>query len=456
MVLSSKKLLDRFLALDSMPKSLSPEDARRRGHRFESLVLDLFEKHGMLRRRSYHTTDGRSEQIDGAIRFDGRLALIEAKWVKSQLAASELFAFTGKVDGKFTGTIGVFISRKKLSDNFLTALRTGRRQTVLVMHGKDIDEIFQDNFPLKDYLETSLEATSIDNIGHLSAVDFLSSRATLPTSPAHSASKGISTDIDAALMDSEFGYISHEVARDISDQDVDDTLNEIINLYKNQVKQGKLDQNYAGNLVLLAKELKPRLSSKGLEADWNLFNSFSKGFINSPLRPFGEIFSDRVRFLGKNELEMFSERLFMQWNGILGDYDKENDMAQITQPLWDYLDKNVRMKLLKIYISFVVSSRVSRYPQVRLAEECIKNATHKELRDAVYGFLHENVKSWVDDDIDDYADNKVKQRLVEWQVREYGKISKIVNIDLDVAKVVTAFIDEILDAKKHAVNRVSK
>lgn len=442
MASNSKVLLDRFSELDSMPNSLSPEDARRRGHRFESLILDLFEKHGMLRRRSYHTTDGRSEQIDGAIRFDGRLALIEAKWVSSQLAASELFAFTGKVEGKFTGTIGVFISRKKLSDNFLTALRTGRRQTVLVMHGKDVEDIFQDNFPLKEYLEASLEATSIDNICHFSAADYLSSRVTPPPTTAPSVSKWISTDIDAALMDGEFGYIAHEVARDVSDQDVDDAYNDIINLYKNQVKQGKLDQNYAGNLILLAKELKPRLSSKRLEGDWNLFNSFSKGFISSPLRPFGEIFSDRLRFLTEKELEMFSERLFIQWDGILGDYNKENDMAQITQPLWDYLDKSVKLKLLTIFVSFVVSSRLSRYPQVRFADACIKTARSKDIEKAVTSLLTENIESWIKDiDPKEFTD-KDRSRLIGWQTREYGQLS------INVNKIANKLVDDALSARQ--------
>lgn len=442
-------LNERFLELDALPKGLSAEDAQRRGLRFESLILDLFEIHGMLRRRSYHTSDGSAEQIDGALRIDGRLALVEVKWVKSQLAASELFAFSGKVDGKFTGTIGVFISRNELSVNFLNALRTGRRQAVLVIHGQDIDEIFKDNFPLEEYLESSLEVTSIDNTSHYPVSEFLSRRASLAATTVQNSAKGISPDIEEALQDGEFGYFAHEVARDISDLEVDDVFNEIITQFKNQAKQGKLDQNYAGNLVLLAKELKPRLSNKRLEADWTLFNSFSKGFINSPLRPFNEIFSDRLKLLSTKERETFSERLLRQWDGIVGDYNKENELAEITKPLWGYLEKSVKSKLLTIFVSFVVSSRVPRYPQVRFADECIRNANNEDLSAAVCELLHKNVESWMsDENLEEFTEID-RSRLVSWQVREYSKIKEFV--DMDIADVINGYINEMLE--KHKENQ---
>ena len=96
--------------------------AQERGRQFEKLVHRVFKTWGLLVRESYHTGDNKSEQVDGVLLFEGKYALLEAKWEKANLAASVLFAFLGKVEGKFTGTIGVFVSRNELTSNFLTAL----------------------------------------------------------------------------------------------------------------------------------------------------------------------------------------------------------------------------------------------------------------------------------------------------------------------------------------------
>ena len=118
-----------------MPAKLAREDAKKRGNQFEELILELFAAEKLLRKKSYHTSDKKSEQIDGALKIGAIRALLEVKWVNSGLAASELYAFLGKVEGKFIGTVGIFISRVELSPNFLNSLRSGRRQSVIVIHG---------------------------------------------------------------------------------------------------------------------------------------------------------------------------------------------------------------------------------------------------------------------------------------------------------------------------------
>jgi len=39
-----------------------------------------------VKKKSYHTSDNRSEQIDGALIVDGTRALLEVKWVSSGLS----------------------------------------------------------------------------------------------------------------------------------------------------------------------------------------------------------------------------------------------------------------------------------------------------------------------------------------------------------------------------------
>ncbi|WP_319576013.1 hypothetical protein [uncultured Desulfobacter sp.] len=168
-----EKIYDGFLELDGLPKKLGREDAKKRGLQFERLALELFEAEKLVKKKSYHTSDNRSEQIDGALYVDGTRALLEVKWVDSGLAASNLYAFLGKVENKFLGTIGIFLSRVNLSDNFLRSLKAGRRQSVIVIHGKDIDHIFKPNFPVAEYIRSIIDHISFDNNTHFSASDFL-------------------------------------------------------------------------------------------------------------------------------------------------------------------------------------------------------------------------------------------------------------------------------------------
>jgi hypothetical protein len=171
-----KSIYAAFQKLDSMPAKLAREDAIIRGNQFEKLILELFDTEKLLIKKSYHTTDGRSEQIDGAIKVVGIRALLEVKWVNSGLAASELYAFLGKVEGKFVGTVGIFISREELTPNFLKSLRSGRRQSVIVIHGEDVDHLFSPEFPIKEYLISTIDYLSFDNQFHLTANDFLRKR----------------------------------------------------------------------------------------------------------------------------------------------------------------------------------------------------------------------------------------------------------------------------------------
>jgi hypothetical protein len=434
------KLKAEFEALDALPRSLSGEEARRRGRLFESLVLDLFESQGMLVRRSYHTADGKSEQIDGAIRVDGRIALVESKWVSSKLAASDLFAFSGKVDGKFTGTIGVFISRNELSENFSTALRTGRRQSILVIHGKDIPEIFEETFSLHNYLKSYLQISSIDNVSYYSVQQFKNSQVS-PVS--YSEIKVIPEIVNDELKMNDFENIVDEIANKIEDKDVENILITLLDKYSELAKQGKLDSQYSFNLTLLAKELKPRLSNRRLELDWSFFNRLSRDFLTSPLRTFAAIFPDRLRFLTPEEVETVSQRLVKQWHKIVGNYDRENEMANITEPLWKYIDKGSKVELLSIFVSFVVSSRVPRYPQVRLAEECIREANKREIEDAVSSLLKKNVESWMEDIDHDGFTEEDRRRLIKWQTREYGTLSP------KVPEILENLIDENLVLRKN-------
>lgn len=130
-----QEFIDQFNTLKKVPQGI--QLSQQRGRDFEELINNIFKEEKVLLRRGFHTTDNKSEQIDGAIEIDNRIFLIETKWVQSNLAASDLFSFIGKIENKFFGTLGIFISKEELSENFINALNKGRRQAVLVIHGED-------------------------------------------------------------------------------------------------------------------------------------------------------------------------------------------------------------------------------------------------------------------------------------------------------------------------------
>ncbi|MCZ7611786.1 MAG: hypothetical protein M5U17_16710 [Ignavibacterium sp.] len=144
-----------------------------RGQDFEMLINDVFEEEDILLKRSYHTSDNKSEQIDGAIEILNRVILFEVKWVAENLAASELYSFLGKIDNKLYGTLGLFISEKELSDNFLSAIARGRRRNVFIIHGSDINLIFKKDVSLKDYLTHCIKLYSYDNLTYYSVARWL-------------------------------------------------------------------------------------------------------------------------------------------------------------------------------------------------------------------------------------------------------------------------------------------
>lgn len=109
---------------------------RQRGYAFERYLFDTFECQGLKVKRPYKKA---GEQIDGGIYFDGTWYLIEAKWHAVPLPVSEVYSFRGKVDGKFAGTCGFFISWSGYSEECADALSLGKELKVLLCDSSDVE-----------------------------------------------------------------------------------------------------------------------------------------------------------------------------------------------------------------------------------------------------------------------------------------------------------------------------
>lgn len=82
----------------------------------------------------------------------GQTFLFEAKWEKDPIPASTIFAFSGKVDGKFHTSSGIFIAINGFSKDAEEALLQGKKGSVLLFDGKDIDFILLGEVTFLDVL----------------------------------------------------------------------------------------------------------------------------------------------------------------------------------------------------------------------------------------------------------------------------------------------------------------
>ncbi len=117
-------------------------DPRTRGKAFEKVLGLMLEMEKIRHVLAYRPT---GEEIDGAFWWNDHTFLLEAKWHKTPLPASSIYAFKGKVDGKFAGTCGVFISMLGFSDDCEDALVHGKALNILLFDGNDIRAIIGDN-----------------------------------------------------------------------------------------------------------------------------------------------------------------------------------------------------------------------------------------------------------------------------------------------------------------------
>lgn len=118
----------------------SPEDAgpawfQRRGRSFERVLKQILEREGMAPRASMRPS---GEEIDGSFAIGDRFFLLEAKWHTPPIAASALYAFKGKVDGKLVGTIGVFFSMSDYSAEAVDALLYGKALNLILFGRQDL------------------------------------------------------------------------------------------------------------------------------------------------------------------------------------------------------------------------------------------------------------------------------------------------------------------------------
>lgn len=138
-----KELFERYKDMLNPPQDANARWYRTRGYNFEKLIYDMLEKENLEPSKSYKV---KGEQIDGSFFYGERIFLVEAKWHKQEMSASSIYEFKGKVDGKLTGTLGIFISISGFSQDAVDALLYGKDVNILLFTQDDFEACLKDGF----------------------------------------------------------------------------------------------------------------------------------------------------------------------------------------------------------------------------------------------------------------------------------------------------------------------
>jgi hypothetical protein len=130
---------------------------RERGYALERLIVDLARAEGLDAEYGYHRT---GEQVDGYFVVDHRHFLLEAKWHEIPIAASDVFAFQGKLRGKLLGTLGLFVSAGKFATDAPSALVYGKEIDVLLADRDDIELALQTERSFGEMVRVKMRAAA--------------------------------------------------------------------------------------------------------------------------------------------------------------------------------------------------------------------------------------------------------------------------------------------------------
>ncbi len=371
-----------------------------RGRDFETLINDIFEDEGILLKQSYQTSDNKSEQIDGAIELLNRIILFEVKWVESGIASSELFAFIGKVENKLDGTLGLFISKEELSDNFIQAITKGRKRNVLLLHGEDISILFKGRFSLKEYFEYCIRRYSYDNIIHCPVSTFIDEKNKADelrkSKPVFSTSNTNSIEKILEIIFSDNKVEEHKIDIKIDKLSFDEKGQLALYLLEKYPKYydayisslfSKRNRNQFGNIkytlseAISQKDVTDHIFKKYYEVySVSMNEMYLSDFLWESFKKYYDKLKDKDRF---------NSALYNNFKEIVGSYDKENMLTRVIRDIWDFIGKELQEKFLYEYLDIFVSSRSAGYEQKEFARALINK---KEYNDTLKKWIKSKIK----------------------------------------------------------------
>lgn len=121
---------------------------QQRGFQLEKLLNELFHLFDLSPKSSFKII---GEQIDGAFTFDSTDFLLEAKWQKALVTASDLYSFGGKIANKLKNTLGLYISIDGFSQDGIDTNNPLTKQMILI-DGSDLMLVLDSRIRLTDMI----------------------------------------------------------------------------------------------------------------------------------------------------------------------------------------------------------------------------------------------------------------------------------------------------------------
>lgn len=136
----------------------SSKTGKQRGFAFEKLFNGLLEVEKLVPSFSYRPS---GEQIDGMFEFQHRFFHVECKWEEAPIPASSIYSLRGKLDGKLSGCLGIFISMSNFSIDCPAALEKGKDVNILLFTKGDIDACFSSDYTFSEILKIKLRYAAL-------------------------------------------------------------------------------------------------------------------------------------------------------------------------------------------------------------------------------------------------------------------------------------------------------
>jgi len=441
----------RFKILDEMNNSSDEGDVKRKiGRDFEKLIQDILDSENILIKRGYHTRYGKAEQIDGVLEVYNRIILLEVKWVNENIAASSLFSFIGKIENKFEGTIGVFVSRNKLSKNFIQSMRKGRRQTVVVIDGECLEKLIYKELSFKRYIKEAIRYLSYEDDTTYPISMFINM---IELERASDSDKEIFLKANNFIQ--EHIYINEDLvfnAQKINDEikiKIEENFLAQTDQVKNKIYQIIVDE-YNANIWERPTSLSGgnyRYSYLYLQTASFLFEKFTPNDVllnDFALDFFGNKLVDELALCANSFIVKYVCKCYVSLDQVIKkkfeksitkqisenhDYYFENSVTYLLEYLWGKLSSDTMTKIKKFYIGILISDRSEKFKQKKFSIALIGKS--QITVDEVFFFIEDRFRKY--QAINDSTNFNIYEydgflKYIEISKEDwYGKIRQIIN-----------------------------
>lgn len=129
-----------------------------RGYALERIFNELMKISGIPVEEPF---SNKGEQLDGAIKFDGKYYIVELKWFADKLEPKHIGAFYFKVDGKMDAR-GIVIAMNGFTDGVLETLPKGKELKVILLDGNHLANVIYGQYTFKALMEHAVRCASLN------------------------------------------------------------------------------------------------------------------------------------------------------------------------------------------------------------------------------------------------------------------------------------------------------